>query len=180
MTIVVNITPCRSDILDKTIRRGIIPVGDHTKTKLRIPPRSLGAPPERLEISQWRPMALAPRAPPPRQIAVLRSTARCQRWRLPLCCPYEHRIGAPNSEDGVGFVLRVHEEGSFDLRHSVSNRTKERVQPSRIESFNPLVTLARSQTLFSPERPSLLPIQCASPTCATRRGIHLGFLVEQC
>ena len=68
----------------------------------------------------------------------------------------ERRIGAPNSEGGVGFVLRVHEEWSFDLRYSVSNRVEERVRPARIESFNPLVTLAWSQTVFSSERLYLL------------------------
>ena len=100
---------------------------------------------------------LATPARPPRRIAVAaldHTSSACidDCFRI----TPERRIGAPNSKSGVGFVLLVHKEKSFDLRYSVSNRVKERVQPARIESFNPVVTMARSRTPFSPERPYLL------------------------
>ena len=46
--------------------------------------------------------------------------------------------------------------GLFDLRYSVTNRVEQHVRALRILCCNPLVTTARSRSLLSPERPSLL------------------------
>ena len=44
----------------------------------------------------------------------------------------ERRTGAPDSEGGVGSVTYVHEDGSFDLKYSLSNRIEQHVRPRRI------------------------------------------------
>jgi hypothetical protein len=69
----------------------------------------------------------------------------------------ERRYNGPDSEGGTGFVVCVHEDGTFDIKLTVG-RVERRVHPSRILDSAPLATTARRLTLDddSATRPSLL------------------------
>ena len=68
----------------------------------------------------------------------------------------KHRVGAPDSSGGVGFVVERHDDCRFDLRYSISNRLETKVSPRRILSHNPLVLSARRIAASTATRPSLL------------------------
>ena len=69
----------------------------------------------------------------------------------------ERRYNGPDSEGGTGFVVCVHEDGTFDINLTVGG-VERRVHPSRILDSTPLATTARRLTLDddSATRPSLL------------------------
>ena len=68
----------------------------------------------------------------------------------------ERRYNGPDSEGGTGFVVCVHEDGTFDINLTVG-RVERRVHPSRISDSTPLATTAGRLTLDdSATRPSLL------------------------
>ena len=94
-----------------------------------------------------------------------------------MCCLHiapERRIGAPFSKGDIcricpprprGEVLRPGPELFYVC---ISNQVEELVGSTCMESFNPLVTMTRSHTAFSPECPSLL----FSSHCSHARSIE--------
>ena len=51
-------------------------------------------------------------------------------------------VGRPNSDGGVGNIIREHEDGSFDIVYVIDMKTEKNVARERIESTNPLVLTA--------------------------------------
>ena len=79
-------------------------------------------------------------------------------------------IARPNSDGGVGVVTHEHDDGSFDIRFSVSNTCEKRIVRERVKSYNPLVLTARRLNGTDVERPSLLaPLHRPSAGSGTQR-----------
>ena len=65
-------------------------------------------------------------------------------------------VGRPNSDGGVGNIIREHEDGSFDIVYVIDMKTEKNVARERIESTNPLVLTARRRDDNELVRPSIL------------------------
>ena len=79
-------------------------------------------------------------------------------------------VARPNSDGGVGVVTHEHDDGSFDIRYSVSNTCEKRIVRERVKSYNPLVLTARRLNGTDVERPSLLaPLHRPSAGSGTQR-----------
>ena len=93
----------------------------------------------------------------------------------------KHRVGAQNSEGGVGFVVARHDNTKFDLKYSISNRLEKFVSPQRVRCLNPLAVTARHTDASVAERPSIIssshrpvPRFAPAPAAAVARSASAG------